>query len=315
MKTQFGKLTLALTFATLLAACADPTGPTRALLPDAASHAVTFELYSFGPGWPSGMQDGQVRLCKTADAAGIFNFSVTTNGAGNLPSATPSITLLAAGTQCTIVYTSLVANSGVEQVVITETAQQNWGLTGINTRQLLATGIYNAGGYTAPRLSDAENVGSRQATVYINNDMARIVTFTNHFTPPQENTGCTYTKGWYQNKNGSPTVTAVDGRTKLEAQTIFKSTPSPNPAKNLGVTWGTDNLLHNLYQQLLAAILNGGAGGPSAVQQAITDALAGTGGTGLNITTTLTHDQMAALVVTLSNFNEGLFTGWPHCAD
>lgn len=143
--------------------------------------------------------------------------------------------------------------------------------------------------------------------------MARRVTFVN-FTPPTV-VGCTYTKGWYQNKNGSPTVVAVDGRTKEEAQTIFKSTPSPNPDKNLGVTWGTDNLLHNLYQQLLAALLNGGASGPAAVQQAILDAQAGTNGTGLNITTTLDHDEMAALVETLSAFNEGEFAGWPHCDD
>jgi hypothetical protein len=118
-----------------------------------------------------------------------------------------------------------------------------------------------------------------RVTVYINNDMARKTTFTNTFTEPPV-TGCVYTKGWYRNKNGSPTVIAVDNRTKAEAQAIFDATPGkPN-----GVSWGSDNLLLNLYQQLLAALNNLGGNanshnGPQAVDDAIDAALAGTGGT------------------------------------
>jgi hypothetical protein len=132
-------------------------------------------------------------------------------------------------------------------------------------------------------------------------------------------TGCTYTKGWYQNKNGAPTVIAVDGRTKSEAQQIFAATPG-QPGN---VTWGDDNKpnnLLNLYQQFLAALQNLGGdanedAGPADVDAAIDAVQAGTGGTGLNITTTLTDTQISDLIDVLSAFNEGQFAGWPHCED
>jgi hypothetical protein len=41
--------------------------------------------------------------------------------------------------------------------------------------------------------------------------------------------------------------------------------------------------------------------------------LAGTGGTGLNITTTLSESEIGSLTDVLSNFNEGKFAGYPHC--
>ena len=130
-------------------------------------------------------------------------------------------------------------------------------------------------------------------------------------TPPPS--VCTYTKGWYRN-NGSDTVIAVDGRTKAEAQAIFKATPG----KPGGVTWQGGNDTLNLYQQLLAALNNLGGdanedAGPAAVDAAIDAAQAGTGGTGLNITSTLTQGQTSTLINTLSSFNEGKFAGFPHC--
>jgi hypothetical protein len=170
----------------------------------------------------------------------------------------------------------------------------------------------NTAGVVSTTSSTTNSASGHLGGIAVGQSLGASITFYNVLEPT---TGCTYTKGWYQNPNGAPTVTAVDGRTKTEAQTILASTPSPNPAKNLGVTWGSDNLLHNLYQQLLTALLNGGASGPADVQTAITDAQNGTGGTGLNITTTLTHDEMAALVATLTAFNEGTYPGWPHCAD
>ena len=130
-------------------------------------------------------------------------------------------------------------------------------------------------------------------------------------TPPPS--VCTYTKGWYRN-NGSDTVIAVDGRTKAQAQAIFGATPG----KPGGVTWQGGNNTLNLYQQLLAALNNLGGdanedAGPAAVDAAIDEAQAGTGGTGLNITTTLTQAQVSSLIDTLSAFNEGKFAGFPHC--
>lgn len=138
-------------------------------------------------------------------------------------------------------------------------------------------------------------------------------TVTVRCTPPPS--VCTYTKGWYRN-NGADTVIAVDGRTKAEAQAIFAATPG-QPG---GVTFGGDATLLNLYQQLLAALNNLGGdanedAGPAAVDAAIDAAQNGTGGTGLNITTTLTQEQMSDLIDVLSAFNEGEFAGFPHCDD
>ena len=132
-------------------------------------------------------------------------------------------------------------------------------------------------------------------------------------TPPP--TTCTYTKGWYRN-NGADTVIAVDGRTKAEAQAIFTATPG-EPGS---VTWQGGNDTLNLYQQLLAALNNLGGdanalNGPAEVDAAIAAAQAGTGGSGLAITTTLTQEQTSALIDVLSAFNEGTFAGFPHCTD
>jgi hypothetical protein len=121
---------------------------------------------------------------------------------------------------------------------------------------------------------------------------------------------CTYTKGWYRN-NGEETITDVDGRSAADAETIFDATPG----KPGGVTFGGNNSLLNLYQQLLAALLNGGASGPQEVQDAIDDAQAGTGGAGLNITTTLTQQEISDLTAILSAYNEGSYEGFPHCDD
>ena len=124
---------------------------------------------------------------------------------------------------------------------------------------------------------------------------------------------CTYTKGWYRN-NGSNTVTAVDGLTKTQAQDIFEATPG-QPGT---VSWVGGNDVLNLYQQLLAALLNGGATGPADVKAAITAAQAGTSvainGSSLKITTTLSQTDISNLIDTLSSFNEGSFAGFPHCS-
>jgi hypothetical protein len=188
-KTRLSAMAVAL--AALTVACTDPTMPDRTLVTDGASRTVTHELYVFpSPGFPTGILPGEIELCKSVpedDPGGTFDFTVTTNGTGSLPDATPTITVGPGGTECITAYVSHVFNSAVEQVVITEnTPPTNWTLVDIDTRQLLAEGIFNAGGYTSPRLSDAENVGTRTATLFINNDMARVVTFTNDFegAPP-----------------------------------------------------------------------------------------------------------------------------------
>ena len=142
---------------------------------------------------------------------------------------------------------------------------------------------------------------------FINSIHGIRVTYTNTFTPPP--TGCTYTKGWYQSKNA--TLTGVDGLSVDVEADFFAATPN----KTGDVSFVGPNNLLNLYQQLLAALENGGAGGPQAVQDAIDDAQAGTTVTGTQLTTTLTNTEISDLIVTLTAFNEGTFVGWPHCEE
>ena len=308
---------LAFAAALFAGACADPAGPTggapQLAGPSAALNPIPGYPFPSSNGQPRPNDgDGWVRLCKVSNTAGTFNFDFAVNGAVDGISDV-SITVAAGqeGTRVcrsTPLYNSDAGSTSIDVVNIVELDPgANWSVPTVDIDQYYQVGVT----YHANALLDEYNVAPRTAKVFINDDLEKVAIFTNTFTAPPV-TGCTYTKGWYGNKNGAPTVVAVDGRSQTEAQTILGSTPGkPN-----GVTWGSDNLLHNLYQQLLTAILNlNGASGPAAVNTAIADALAGTGGTGLNITTTLTHDEMAALVETLSAFNEGTFAGWPHCPD
>ena len=313
MTTQ-NRSILAVALAAFALACTDAATAPSKFVSNSPTATITQQDFTFPPGFPDGLAAGVVRLCKTANHGGTFSFTVTANGN---PVSTPSIVIGAGGgTQCTDVFTSSLPIDVVDNVTITEGADPGpeWDLTAINTIRYLATGPLNGGAYPAAAFTDVEEFNNRRAIVRVNLDMSRKVTFTNTFTEPT--VGCVYTKGWYKNKNGGPTVIAVDNRTKAEAQAIFLA----NPGKPNGVTWGSDNLLLNLYQQLLAALNNLGGNanahnGPQAVDDAIDAALAGTGGTGLNITTTLTHDEMSALVDVLSDFNEGAFAGFPHCPD
>lgn len=295
------KLPLMVALAAFAMACSDPTTPVSGFVTNAPSLGV-----STVTGWPFPIGDGVVELCKTSNVGGDFDFDAT-GPAGT--DTDPDITIPdGGGTVCVTVYTSALSrgiNGDAETVTITET--NNTNLTSIDIIKYLATSV----AYTPDEIDDSED--GTTATLRINDDMARRVTFTN--TVPDEETGCTYTKGWYRN-NGSSTVIAVDGRTIAEAQAIFAATPG----KPGTVTFGGNNTLLNLYQQLLAALNNLGgdanaSDGPDDVDQAIIDALAGTGGTGTAITTTLTQDEMSDLIETLSDFNEGYYEGWPHCDD
>jgi predicted TIM-barrel enzyme len=101
-------------------------------------------------------------------------------------------------------------------------------------------------------------------------------------------------------------------------QAILEATPG-EPGN---VTFTSNDLL-NLEQQLIAALLNLDghvAAAPTSVRTAIATAQAGITITvnaagKISITTTLSQDQISALIDTLSTFNEGSFAGFPHCSD
>jgi len=153
-------------------ACADPSAPTRALLGGDATLAVSSVV-----GHPFPIGDGAVQLCKTSNVAGDFDFDATGPAGIDVD---PDITIGAGGgTVCVIIYTSTFSR-GVgglsEGITITETTNAN--LTNIDIVRYLAPAVV----YTAPELADS-HVGST-ATIRINNDMARKVTFTNTTAPP-----------------------------------------------------------------------------------------------------------------------------------
>jgi len=319
MKTFARGSTVVLAIAAFAMACTDPASPDTRVPSAGPMLAIIDQIGNYPQSNPDVMTAGDVRVCKTIPAGDPnLTFTFTATVTPTIPPGVPlapvqyQINGVGGSTVCTDVFTSTKNGAELDQVVIVESAPPvNWALTAIDFVR-----IDDGAGYDPPAPGNDVTavLGTRTATVYVNNDMGRIVTFTNDFTPPTV-TGCTYTKGWYRN-NGSSTVIAVDGRTVAEAQAIFNATPGKPGA----VTFGGDNTLLNLYQQLLAALNNLGGDanahdGPDAVDDAIDDALAGTGGSGTNITTTLTQTEMSDLIDTLSAFNEGTFTGWPHCDD
>lgn len=298
--------TLALAAAAFAMACSDPAGPTLSMQPTAPTLALNPVA---GYPFPSSPTDGLVTLCKISNVAGTFDFDVSVNGGAV---SEISITVNPGQEDTRVCYGTPLINSAlhshdIEYVEIVEDDPGAGYTVTVDIDQYYVQGLP----YHASALLDEFDVAPRTAKVFINDDLEKRVTFTN--TAPT--TGCTYTKGWYRN-NGSSTVIAVDGRTIAEAQAIFAATPG----KPGGVTFGGDNTLLNLYQQLLAALNNLGGDaneddGPPAVDAAIDAAQDGTDGSGLNITTTLTQTEMSNLIAVLSAFNEGEYAGWPHCDD
>ena len=263
MKTKYAVAPLA-ALAFFAAACADaPTGPSRSLLPQSAALGVSHFLVDFpnGATYPAGFDDGYVVLCKTGDEPGSFTFNLSVNG-GTAFQVTRTLTaqnLTDCGTGPA--YVSTVFGNGFPQtVVITEVGQPNWAITNIDILQVLAAGIYNRNGtppgaYTFPRLADTED--GTTATIYINRDMARKVTFTNDYTapppPPTGNKGCT--PGYWKQDHH------------------FDSWNAPyDPTDDFDTTFGVN--LFNPDITLLAALeLNGGKGGLNQMARAAVAAL------------------------------------------
>lgn len=175
-------------------ACADPTSPgmSRTLDNDVLG-SVTTE-YLGDPPWVHGLDYGEVELCKAVpadDPAGTFSFDVKVTGldasnhdatVGVISQTTRTFSVPAGGSHCEIVFTSTKGNDGLDMVEITEnTPPTDWALDSIAIRRLqYGTGLVPF----PPGDQDAEDKTTRKATVYINNDMGRIVTFYNNYTAP-----------------------------------------------------------------------------------------------------------------------------------
>lgn len=283
----------------ILAGCSEAPNPTAPVLPPSLAVGditATPQLPVFG----------KILVCKTAASNIAGTFTVVRNSGTGAFTAAPTV----AANTCVEVANDFSATGGFSSFTITENAAADPA----NTTQALISCLRTdnvSGVITGPVAC-----GVPPTNLPLNNFHSWVFTYQNIFTQPP--VICTYTKGWYQNKNGAPTIVlTIDGRTPNQQRAIFEASPG-QPGS---VTWGVDNKpnnLLNLYQQLLAAINNLGGNltaGPAAVDAAIAAALAGTGGTVLNITTTLTGTQISDLINVLSAFNEGTFAGFPHCDD
>ena len=278
-----------------MAACSDsPTAPTAAAV---KMPTTSFAIGDITNGPAPEAAPGVIIVCKTGDVGGSFDFNRTTEGPAVDPTGGVAADQSIDTGKCLEVARDNSPSGSGSHITITELAAQGvtFSITACRFRGYALDGVT----LNPPEDCTYSNGGD----LFLNHFHGFVITYNN----VQEAQGCTYTKGWYRN-NGSSTVTAVDGRTKEQAQAIFAATPG----KPGSVTWEGDNNTLNLYQQLLAALLNGGASGPAAVQQAILDAQAATGGTGLDITLAA-GTNVSGLIATLSAFNEGTLPGWPHC--
>jgi len=276
-----------------MAACSD--SPTAPATPTAIPKTTSFELGTgeFALRAPVATE---LIVCKAGDVGGSFNLVIEAGESGaGVPEtrALPFNLNPGAGgvANCTLAATDL-GDAGDElgdYFTVNETVDA--GVTSSRVCYL------NNGDLVADGCPDR---------FFINTAHGWTVVVTN-VAPPEE-TGCTYTKGWYQSKNA--TLTGADGLDVAVEAAFFAATPN----KTGSVSFVGPNNLLNLYQQLLAALENGGESGPQAVQDAIDDAQDGTSvSAGGELTTTLTNTEISALIVTLSAFNEGTYKGWPHC--
>jgi hypothetical protein len=274
-----------------LGACSD-----SATAPTSRGAFVPKSSFAVGATTTSTPVVGVLKICKLGNVGGSFTITDKSDGEGGTgnPSIATNPLAVAAG-ECRIA----AEDNGDSQLLKGDFfgVSENAAADPANTVQALTSCV------------GVEGVIACNDNYFVNNVHGVVLTYTNTFTPPPPGR-CTYTKGWYRNK-GASTITGVDGLSIQVEGAFFAATP-----KNTGsVSFVGSNDLLNLYQQLLAALENGGAAGPAAVQTAITTAQNGTTVTGTVLTTTLTQAQISALIVTLSSFNEGSLTGFPHCGD
>ena len=282
-----------------LAACSDsPTAP-KASIPK-----TNFAIGDITDGPAPEAAPGVIIVCKTGNVGGSFVFTRTTEGPAVDPNGGVASNQTIATGKCLEVARDNSPSGSGSHITVTEQSAANttFSITACRFRGYALDGVT----LNPPEDCTYTNGGD----LFLNHFHGFVITYNNVFTPPPPS--CTFTKGWYRN-HGKDTITGVDGLALNVEAAIFAATPGqPGP-----VTWsgnGGNNVL-NLYQQLLAALENGGASGPAGVQTAITTAQGLTSVSGFAITYTGTQQQLSALITTLTNFNEGKLAGFPHCAD
>lgn len=213
---------------------------------------------------------GAVTVCKVANTGApaqsfTFNWTRTTlvvgpndGGIGSVGDETTGSFQLMPGecTDATDLATSPFGGGSLERIVIEEAAlPSGWTLDDIDIVQ----GIPAAYTPPVPGTTDAFNVTDRTATIYINNDMSRRVTFEQTFTeePPPPTIVCTRTIGYWKTRPHEAHLAANLPQTLGDAgpgQVVVTTVSQAQTILKIPVA---SNGIDKLKAQLLAAKLNG----------------------------------------------------------
>jgi hypothetical protein len=245
-------------------ACTDTSGPSRSLLPT-SSPSLDLSAVDLGDPHPPGMAEGEIRLCKetgAGDAALPWSFTVTAvaqiGAAPVAPTSPVVIQGISGDTACATVFISTKNGAELDKVTITEQAlPANWALTHIHVR------LYDDGPYPgppAPGNTIGGSLASRSVEVYINEDMQRVVTFTNDFTaPPTGTEGCT--PGYWKQDQHFDSWVGTGFAPGDDFDTVFGDdwfNPNITLLQALNLTGGGKNAL---ARHAVAALLNAASGG------------------------------------------------------
>lgn len=318
---------MAIVGAVFFAACVDsiPTTP-NVMTPDAVRNDGTLP-----PGFID-LQPGvanleMVEVCKvyTGGTGPTVNFSYSVSGLGLGGQAGATGTFSLAAGECLNIWQSDLADT----VTVTETVP-----AGYNSRYATTTIYRNSLPGTCNPTTNPACVLTTTTSGTVLGNVAKVgvgglgyaqgdipgslIVFTNTLNSPPY---CTFTKGYWRNH---PTATAAAvatlggsitiGGTSINAsqvQAILLATPG-QPGQ---ITF-TSNVLLNLAQQVISAILNGGLSGPASVQAAIAAANAAftLSANGLALSSALSDGALGVLIVPLDAYNTGI-TGPGHCTE
>jgi len=190
MQQRAGSLALAV--AAFAMACADPAGLDRTLLPGAPTLDVSVNPPTVNTLLPGDLAaPGRVRVCKQTPAgdpgqAWTFTIQVASQIGAAPPAAVTwdgSITGVAGQTVCETAFVSTKSGDALDRVIITEQAlPANWTLDHLHIERFM----HGGGPYIPPAGTpiDVGVLATREATLYVNGDMLRDVTFGNNYTAP-----------------------------------------------------------------------------------------------------------------------------------
>ena len=245
-----------------------------------------------------------VIVCKDADAAGTFNF--TLSGLTNFTAAVTSPFQLAANA---CVDVGIGGNGSYGSVTINEAPPAGFDQDSVQVYRLIRDLDFLSG---APSLLSTSTTLPLSATVNPGSTPALgfygfVVVFYNSESPPEED-GCTLTQGFWKNHEEDWPVSSLTLGSVTYTQAQLLSILN-QPVKGNGLV--------SLAHQLIAAKLNIAAGAdPSAISAAIAAADAAIGalivppvGSGY-----LSPSSVSSLISQLNDYNNG-FTGPGHCSD